>query len=340
MEHKAQIFPNGDFESGDATDVCHCPTGFTCVNDAGRVVDGIHPLFVLGKQGCVNNGTNYVSPLGAFNGTGYVYFYAGRDKITSRDIKFDEGQLVEMCVWYSGPQGAGELTQDTALAHFSFAIDGVRVGPGREVPTGTIWTQYCYTDTVTTGNHNFGIFSGGPAKYSMWFDGFSVVKLCDLPVIDLGRDTTLCSGETITLAATSPNTSCLWSDHSTDPTFITQQEGTYWVQVSNACGTVSDTVLIQLADSDCKVYTPNAFSPNWDNVNDQFAPLFHCAFSDYNFIVFDRWGGKVFHTNNPRKAWDGTFNGSVCPAGVYVYLVHYSIGGKMKVEKGSVVLMR
>lgn len=170
-----QLNTNSDFESGTGAG-CDCPTGYTCNNDAGQVFDGVHPLYAVGSQGCVTGATNYSSSLGANSGTGYIYFYAGADNISSGSYTFAGGETVELCVFYSGPQGAGASGQNTANSHFSFGVDGVQVGPDVPVPTNTGWTQFCFTVTMTAGNHTFQILSGGAAQYSIWFDDFTITQ--------------------------------------------------------------------------------------------------------------------------------------------------------------------
>ncbi|MBL4657154.1 MAG: hypothetical protein JKX73_04080, partial [Flavobacteriales bacterium] len=67
---------------------------------------------------------------------------------------------------------------------------------------------------------------------------------CQLPVIDLGNDTAVCQGALFTLDATSPSSSYLWHDFSTNPTYNVTLQGTYSVQVTNSCGTVYDTIIV------------------------------------------------------------------------------------------------
>lgn len=164
---------NSDFEAGSGAG-CDCPTGYNCSNDAGQVFDGNHPVYAPGDNGCVTGATNYSSSLGANSGTGYVYFYAGADAISTGPYAFTGGETVEICVNYSGPQGGGASGQNTANSHFTFGIDGVSVTPDVTVPTNTGWTQYCFTTTMTAGNHTFEILSGGAAQYAIWFDDFTI----------------------------------------------------------------------------------------------------------------------------------------------------------------------
>lgn len=168
-----QLNTNSDFELGLGGG-CNCATGYNCGNDAGQVFDGSNPVYAVGNQGCVTVATNYTNSLGAYSGTGYIYFYAGADNIMSQSYPFVGGEQVELCVMYAGPQGAGPPGQNTAASHFSFGVDGAQVGPDVPVPTNTGWTQFCFTVTMTAGNHTFSILSGGAAQYSLWFDDFTI----------------------------------------------------------------------------------------------------------------------------------------------------------------------
>ena len=77
-----------------------------------------------------------------------------------------------------------------------------------------------------------------------------IVSYHSLPLINLGNDTSLCTGHTLQLNATYPNTAYLWQDYSTDSIYNVSQSGTYWVTVTtnNICS-ASDTINV-------------AFSPN------------------------------------------------------------------------------
>ena len=211
---------NGDFEIGPGSN-CGVPTGYFCGNDAGQVFDGVHPVYTVGDQGCVGGVTNFSSSLGAHGGTGYVYFYAGGDNIESSPILFSGGEIIDLCVYYSGPQGAGASGQNTANSHFSLAVDGVQVGPDVLVPTNTLWTQHCFAVTMTAGFHTFGILSGGAAQYSIWFDDFELTTTngsCtsssqDFILSEIVSEitsttgaTTLCNGNTIELSSTLADT--------------------------------------------------------------------------------------------------------------------------------------
>jgi len=69
-----------------------------------------------------------------------------------------------------------------------------------------------------------------------------IVNYKTSPTINLGNDTTLCTGVTLPLNATSSNATYIWQDNSTNPTYTVTQQGTYWVKATNYCGSKSDTI--------------------------------------------------------------------------------------------------
>jgi gliding motility-associated-like protein len=71
-----------------------------------------------------------------------------------------------------------------------------------------------------------------------------VVAYDVLPQVDLGPDQTICSGETVFLDATFPNSTYLWQDNSTNATLAASQTGNYTVVVTNSCGSATDNINI------------------------------------------------------------------------------------------------
>ncbi len=71
-----------------------------------------------------------------------------------------------------------------------------------------------------------------------------------------------------------------------------------------------------------EVFTPNAFTPNGDGMNDQFQIFGDPCESGARLQIFNRWGALVYETNRPYDDfWDGNYNGSPAPGGVYTYIL-------------------
>ncbi len=122
------------------------------------------------------------------------------------------------------------------------------------------------------------------------------------PVVDLGKDTTFSQwGPGVVLNASSPYATYFWKDGSTDSTLTVREAGTYWVKVTNGCGSVSDTILVSTATcGDFQI--PNVFTPNGDGQNDQFVAV--CDDGRWLLEVFDRWGIAVYRDGVYKNQWE------------------------------------
>lgn len=72
------------------------------------------------------------------------------------------------------------------------------------------------------------------------------------------------------------------------------------------------------------LFTPDAFSPNGDGINDNFLPVFHVDFEviNYTFIIYNRWGQEIFKTSDPTQGWNGYAKGTQEPViGVYSWVI-------------------
>lgn len=69
-------------------------------------------------------------------------------------------------------------------------------------------------------------------------------------------------------------------------------------------------------------YIPNTFSPNNDDVNDEFTGV-GIGILEYELRVFDRWGAKVFQSNDIKQGWNGKMRGydEDCKEDVYTWKV-------------------
>ena len=90
-------------------------------------------------------------------------------------------------------------------------------------------------------------------------------------------------------------------------------------------------------------YTPDVFTPNDDGVNDTFSPsLLNVNMNTYNLHIYDRWGKKIFETNNYEVGWDGKLkDGSMLPPDMYSYKIIYQTNlGESKKEIGKIIMAR
>jgi gliding motility-associated-like protein len=206
---------------------------------------------------------------------------------------------------------------------------------GSTQPTITITAPGTYKVTVTVNG-------------CVGYDSIIINTQPLLGILSLPDSFFVCQGDTVTIDATTLNaTSYLWTGeiNATTPVITADSEGVYYVKVSNNCGSLNTSTIVSFKDCDCRVVMPNAFTPNGDGKNDYFMPEFDCADPKSLVIrIYDRWGEKVFETNELNGQWDGTYKGAVQPSGVYMYYVEF-VGYANNTEKnyklmGTLTLIR
>lgn len=66
------------------------------------------------------------------------------------------------------------------------------------------------------------------------------------------------------------------------------------------------------------IYFPNTFTPNEDGIND-FYSASGTLIKEFKMQIYDRWGEKLFSTDDLYKGWNGTFRGAQCKEDTYIY---------------------
>ena len=132
-----------------------------------------------------------------------------------------------------------------------------------------------------------------------------------------------------------------WNTGDTEPSITVRESGTYEALISNACTEFLYEATITFDDCQCEVYLPNAFSPNYDGVNDDFEASLSCV-SDYTATleIYDRFGGQMFsreYRTGERPRWRPE---ATHLNGVYVYVLHIETAGRERTYSGSVTLLR
>ncbi len=89
------------------------------------------------------------------------------------------------------------------------------------------------------------------------------------------------------------------------------------------------------AQQGAKVFLATAFRPESTvSENQLYGPSIRLNdIEDYHFYIINRWGRKVFETNNPDEKWDGFMEGNPAPQGVYVSYIKYSTPKDREVEE-------
>ncbi|WP_066833268.1 gliding motility-associated C-terminal domain-containing protein [Rufibacter ruber] len=154
------------------------------------------------------------------------------------------------------------------------------------------------------------------------------------PAIELGKDTTLCYGETLAIGQILPGVTYMWQDGSTEPLYKVSKPGIYKVIASlEQCGE-GDAITVTFKDCKEGIFIPNIITPNGDALNDQFY-IHGLTMSDkWELTIYDRWGKRLLYMNDYKNNWDGTS----LPEGTYYY--HLVNLNTHKAFKGWVELIR
>ncbi|MBR9860968.1 gliding motility-associated C-terminal domain-containing protein [bacterium] len=91
---------------------------------------------------------------------------------------------------------------------------------------------------------------------------------------------------------------------------------------------------------DPSVYVPNAFTPNDDDLNDQLGVV-GLAIKEYHIEIYNRWGEKLFESDNIDENWDAIYRGNPVQQGTYVYVITYTdFEDKPYTRTGTVHVLR
>lgn len=169
----------------------------------------------------------------------------------------------------------------------------------------------------------------------------SFVKVIPLPELNLGEDIWLPFGQQTILNVPYGYDHYLWSTGSTGTSIIVADTGMYWLTIWNSICQNTDTINVyEITD----IWVPSAFSPDLNGTNDYFSAI--ClSCTDIDMQIYNRWGEVVYEGNSLNARWDGTYKGSICPVGVYVYSIRFHKPSPRNYEgkgllKGTVMLLR
>ena len=122
---------------------------------------------------------------------------------------------------------------------------------------------------------------------------------------------------------------------------------TITLYATNESGCIdSAKVTIEMIE-DIVYYVPNAFTPDGDNFNQTFQPVFTSGFDpyDYSMFIYNRWGELVFESHDALVGWNGTYlfsDDDLIQEGTYTWMIEFKTkqNDKRKKITGHVNLLR
>lgn len=177
----------------------------------------------------------------------------------------------------------------------------------------------------------------------------ATVVVNPITLVSAWSTTTITAGSSTSLSATGGST-YVWSSGETTATISVSPlvTTTYCVTSADLCSDTSCVVVfVEQVDncnySDDQLFVPDAFSPNNDTKNDVlgiYYPDPSCV-KELVFIIYDRWGEKVFEATDMAATWNGAFDGKPMNTAVFVYYMKVIfISGNEVIRKGNVSLVR
>ncbi len=206
-------------------------------------------------------------------------------------------------------------------------------------------TPFVYMQSISVYSANV-LWSDGDTSHIKTFNapGKYFVKITDtcgfqLDTLEISRNFTplkvlsdtlhFCRGNTLYLDGTQQGDGAFsyrWSNGVNSPVVNVKNRSTMTLVTSSVCGLRTDKVEVYVADCDCEICIPNAFTPrNRDGRNDMFKPAldcknYECVAKESNMRIYNKWGEKLF--DGPAfPGWDGTYKGETVPEGQYVYYI-------------------
>jgi len=224
------------------------------------------------------------------------------------------------------------------------------------VPTGWTWQFPGATPASSTAQNPTNICYNTPGTYTVTLivnnafgadTSTTVVMVGIPPTADAGPTVSITIGNQTTLTATGGTGTYSWSPttglatpNSATTTASPTVTTTYTVASTDANGcSDSDTVTVQVIEA-YGIFVPTAFSPNDDGANDLLF-VYGAGIKTLEFVVFDRFGEKVFESTSVNDGWDGTFRGKPVNTGIYAwYCTATFYDGDSQQLKGDVSLVR
>jgi gliding motility-associated-like protein len=220
------------------------------------------------------------------------------------------------------------------------------------------WTFNGGTPANSTNKNPGTICWNNPGNYDITLivsNGYSndtdtvSITVYPLPILSAGNDTTIFEGNQANLYANGfpSGGNYFWTPTqdidcpTCDTTFATPVEDiTYTVVYTDTNGcSVSKNVSV-FVETAIAIGVPNAFSPNGDGNNDVLYVKGR-GIESVLFIIYNRYGQKVFETTDITQGWDGTFKGKPENEGIFVYYLEvvFKDFSSQKL-KGNITLIR
>lgn len=120
-----------------------------------------------------------------------------------------------------------------------------------------------------------------------------------------------------------PDQDFYWVDGTLDTIRQVEEPGTYTAINRDCINRVEVKFQLQKENCGCPSFLPTAFSPNGDSINDELVFFSDCPLNTIEITIFNRWGERVFHTQQLDDFWDGRYRQNEAEPGLYIAMISY-----------------
>lgn len=307
-----------------------------------------------------NSGTATVNPTGGTPGYTYSWSPSGGTSITGTGLSNGNYTCTITDAAGCTVTQSVVITQPTAISLTNGSVpESCGAGNGLAFVSGSggtpgytfVWSNSSTNDTISN------LIAGSYSVVATDANGCTTsttvtVTSLGVAVANAGSSVTISAGQNTTLNG-SGGVTYSWSPatglsctNCQNPTASPTVTTTYVLTVTdvNGCTDVdSVTVFLELPCvlESLSTLLPNAFSPNDDSNNDEYCVPTNACLVTFNLQLYDRWGEKVFESDNFSDCWDGTFKGKALNTDVFAYYFTAVLSdGSAFSQKGNISLLR
>ncbi|MFM7021855.1 MAG: lectin-like domain-containing protein [Flavobacteriales bacterium] len=337
------------------TDVNGCKASATAVLSINsNIVVDLGPDIAICKGESVSLSANYFVP-------GTTYSWSGPSTYSNKGNPVsvsNAGTYNVHLINPSGCEGDGSIVVTVNDLPSPVIANADKCVGETAVLNGGTYAAYQWSGPASFSSNNKEITVAVPGVYTLNVtdvngckgDASATFALHDAPKVIRLKDSTVCFlslANGLSLDAGPTAAEYLWSDGQSGQIITVKQKGTYTVELISEFGCKNIDTVNVYEECVSTIFSPNAFSPNDDGINDLFYMKGENIY-DFEIFIFDRWGEVIYHSYDMDAGWNGKKYNNLrdVQVDVYVWKISYKNwgdwknGGNKTQEIGKVTLLR
>ncbi len=206
-----------------------------------------------------------------------------------------------------------------------------------------LWSTGENTQSIkitTSGNYWVQVTREGCSSYDT-----ANVLIDKQIIVNVGPDTFICPGDYMIITPSDKYIGYSWQPGNEVSSSITiSQPGTYIVTIKDSADCYGSGSRYVQEFCPSTLYVPNAFNPDGSSLLNKIFLAYGERIQSFQMVIFDRWGENLFESTDISQGWDGTYLGTLCPQGTYIYRIDYKLYDVTELKAhtlyGNVTLLR